>query len=1374
MVNRAVGHLSQKFVILILAMLVSILLSTGAVAVSDHYKSQSLRFTRPQVQTQLTQNSIADIIQDSEGFIWIATLGGLHKFDGLNFTRMVLEGDNSNVTTSGGEIQQIASVFEDSQGNIWVGAGQSRVFKVNKQSGKIDNLTLKLDPQAYEVDHNKVGVQKSYGGITAAIIEDDYGKLWLGSQQGLAIYHPLTDTVQTNPQFRQGPKNWGHVRVMAKGDQGNIWIGTDSGLYHIDFTGNTVLAHYTADKNTAGSIGGDQISALLVEQDYLWVGTVNNGLSRMDKQTNTFTVYRSVKEDETTIGSHFIRDILRDHTGRLWIATQAGGAALYQQDSDSFVRFIRNKDDPFGLPNNNIWRLFEDNSNVLWFGTAGSGLVQLVPSTRKFKVLESIPYKKNSISDDFVWGFAFDEDEQLWIATLDGLNSYNAATGQFEVFRHRPSRSGEVRDNQLISMALRDGRSLWVGSPNGEVWLFDVDDTDFKPLRQNGFDTRFHNGRIWFLYVDKRQYLWVSTPTGTFRLSVEQQADALAGSVELKPLLDHVVRTIFEDQQGNYWIGTQNGGVVVLDQDLEQVTQIANDPIDDKSLSHNTVRSIAEDAEGNLWIGTHTGLNKMIRPSKDFIRNKFQHFYKEHGLPNDTIYSILSAGQYMWLATNFGLSKLDITTGKMQNYDVNDGLPANEFNGGAASIGPDNTLYFGGVDGITYFKPDNIAKNTIAPQVVITGLEVNNKPVGNPFSVKHIEDLTLTHDQNNLTLGFAALDFHHPQQNQLKFRLYPYQTQWESAATGQIKYNNLPPGDYQFQVKGSNNDGVWSEQVRTMDVTINPPYWQHPLAFAFYLILFLYCVYVYRKNEMAQKAQLEEDVLDRTQDLAQANKELALSIRRLEEAREAAEHANELKSTFLANMSHEIRTPLTAIIGFTEHALNPQEPELERRNYLQRVLRSGQHLLQLINEILDLSKIEAEKLELEHKPIKLFELLADIESFSMAQAQEKGLVFNVFYQYPLPEVFNGDMFRIRQVLYNLCSNAIKFTQEGKVSIFVRYLPENGHLHFSIQDTGIGMSPEELKRLFQPFVQADSSITRQFGGSGLGLVISQKLVHLMGGDLTVESTKGEGSHFDVFIQGKAESGKLVNQKPHYERNTDDNDSLINEYHDAYVLVAEDNEDNQLLIKLLLKPFKVKVSMVENGVKAVEIALLENFDLILMDIQMPTMGGVEAVQLMRNAGIDCPVIALTANIMKEDIDKYLTCGFNDTLAKPIQNRQFFEAINLYLGQSKDGEKDDLDELIEQLKNGDEFKQLQQGFKQSIPNIVERFERQLAQQNWEEVRLHAHSVKGSAASMGFPQLTEQATKIEDLVKLGEIDQAADAVKEFTQTCEQLLQQL
>ena len=524
----------------------------------------------------------------------------------------------------------------------------------------------------------------------------------------------------------------------------------------------------------------------------------------------------------------------------------------------------------------------------------------------------------------------------------------------------------------------------------------------------------------------------------------------------------------------------------------------------------------------------------------------------------------------------------------------------------------------------------------------------------------------------------------------------------------------------------------------------------------------------YRQREAENKLHLEDKITGRTKALKDANRELENSNSALQDARRIAEQANELKSSFLANMSHEIRTPLTAIIGFTEQSMKPALAAKDQQDYLQRVLRSGQHLLHLINEILDLSKIEADKLELEHKPVNLFELLADVEAINVSLAGEKSLNFVIKYEYPLPQVFNCDLNRLRQVLLNLCSNAVKFTKQGDVTLTVTYLEKNSEVRFAIQDSGIGMSEQEMERLFQPFVQADSTIARKFGGSGLGLVISQKLTQLMLGRLEVESIKGLGSRFDVIIPAGIATLNMVDSLPFTKAESPEPADELIDFSHAKVLVAEDNVDNQYLIGLLLNRFGVSFHTVDNGQKAVEVAADDNFDLILMDIQMPEMGGCEAVELIRQACVDCPIIALTANIMKEDIDYYLRSGFDGTLAKPIQQQDFYQTINYHLKKRcESGEE--IDKLLLGLESDEEIKQLKMRYQANLVDVMSQFKQYSISHDWEQLQHLAHIVKGSAGSMGFPLLTELASNVEQNIINGQFDLAKETVNNFIQACEQ-----
>ncbi len=496
---------------------------------------------------------------------------------------------------------------------------------------------------------------------------------------------------------------------------------------------------------------------------------------------------------------------------------------------------------------------------------------------------------------------------------------------------------------------------------------------------------------------------------------------------------------------------------------------------------------------------------------------------------------------------------------------------------------------------------------------------------------------------------------------------------------------------------------------------------------------------VYRERERAYKQQLEDKVQKRTQDLARANSNLATANQQLITAREAAEQANRLKSVFLANMSHEIRTPLTAIIGFSEHAISETD-KTRVTDYLQRVLRSSAHLLNLINDILDLSKIEAEKLELSSKSFNFLAMVDDIFQQTFDQAKVKNLNCVLELNYPLPQFIQADELRFRQVLLNLTSNALKFTQRGKIVIQVAYETGVEQLILKIKDTGIGMSAEELSKLFQPFVQADATVTRNFGGTGLGLVISKKLMQQMHGDITVESVKGIGSCFEITMNCESQVVSLVdNYVPHHPEA-----EVVPEANclaKLRILVAEDNVDNQLLVGVLLNKIDADYTMVANGHQAVQKLLVEEFDLVFMDMQMPEMGGEEATRLIRHAGIDVPIIALTANVMREDHQRYLEAGCQALLAKPIVQRDFYTMICTYT-QPQTSSEDDIAAL---LASDPAIIALKQDFAARLPEQLNNLKQLQQQQDLAGLQYEAHSLKGCAGSMGFPEITQLAAELE-----------------------------
>lgn len=453
-----------------------------------------------------------------------------------------------------------------------------------------------------------------------------------------------------------------------------------------------------------------------------------------------------------------------------------------------------------------------------------------------------------------------------------------------------------------------------------------------------------------------------------------------------------------------------------------------------------------------------------------------------------------------------------------------------------------------------------------------------------------------------------------------------------------------------------------------------------------------------------------------------------------------AEAANTAKSAFLANMSHEIRTPLTAIIGFSETLLDTSQTMQERVESIHTIIRSGKHLMQIINDILDLSKVEADKLNVEHIEVSPFELLDDVYSLITLIAENKGVYFDIEYDFPLPEIIITDPVRLKQIIINLCSNAVKFTNNGGVTVKVSYNSESTHLMFEIIDTGIGLTNEQIEKLFLPFAQADSSTTRKYGGTGLGLHLSQELAIKLGGDVHVESTPEVGSCFTVRIKvGDVNDIKLISYLP--ESNQVSSPSIIDDSGVSLtgrVLLTDDNLDNQRLVSMYLKKLGAEVVVANHGKEAIEKASVTDFDLILMDMQMPVMNGIDATKRLRKMNYKMPIIALTANAMKEDIDDCYNAGCTDFIQKPISQLEFKETIARYLNKAEttDENTDENNEPLTSsiLAEEPDMLDLVERFVGKLPTYFSNIRESNKNKEWKELERYIHDLKGTSGNYGY----------------------------------------
>ncbi len=498
---------------------------------------------------------------------------------------------------------------------------------------------------------------------------------------------------------------------------------------------------------------------------------------------------------------------------------------------------------------------------------------------------------------------------------------------------------------------------------------------------------------------------------------------------------------------------------------------------------------------------------------------------------------------------------------------------------------------------------------------------------------------------------------------------------------------------------------------------------------------------------------------------------VSLLLKRLELARQSAEHGNQAKSQFLANMSHEIRTPLTAIIGFSESLLNSQQSMSDRMVSIYTIIRNGKHLLQIINDILDISKIEAGKLDTEHIEVSPFSVLSDIQTMAQLQAEEKGLIFGIEYIFPLPKTITSDPVRLKQILLNLCSNAIKFTEKGRVTVRVGLAPLNDQMQFDVIDSGIGMTAEQQEKLFAPFTQADSSITRKFGGTGLGLHLSRQLAEKLGGNITLVSQAGSGTTFTLRVN----TGSLANAEYVYviseiaeQKSRQMTPQLANLT--GNVLLAEDNPDNQRLISMYIKRTGANHTIAEHGLDAVHKALSGNFDLILMDMQMPVMDGVKATEVLREKGYTGPIVALTANAMQEDKDRCIAAGCNDFLTKPLNLDHFNQILEKYLKVSDETGQQKLPISSELLSQGPEFAELIHSFIQRLPSMIENIRNAFNQLDWTTMKELVHDLKGVSGGMGYPQLMDHARSMEMEIIKNDHETVTNQLNRLDLLCEQI----
>jgi signal transduction histidine kinase/ligand-binding sensor domain-containing protein/DNA-binding response OmpR family regulator len=1179
-----------------------------------------------------------------------------------------LVAQQSNITFEHFSIDQgmyetnINAVIQDKSGFLWFGTWAG----IEKYDGY--NFTAyKQEPD----NPNSINNQ-----FVNTIYEDKEGNIWVGTRRGLEKFNKTTSIFnhyKPNPPNRETLFN-NNVFSICEDKFAMLWIGTSDGLYNFDKKSEKFICIRNNDKNPE-SKGSNDIFAILEDKaGSLWFGN-SKGLDKLDRKTGKFIHYWYDPNIKSEWTNYFVNTLFEDKSGVIWLGTRKGVIA-FDQKAGTFTPYIKEE-------GNSISSICEDESGHLWFGSWVSGIYSFDKITKKLTHYLHDDNDPGSLNSNTVTSICFERSGTLWIGTRGGgANKINRTKQPFKKYLF----------DGVGNIVKGNDDMLWIGTSKG--WY------KFNPKTEQSI--RYSFGKDYLVSEEKSGDLWIGKWSGgIYRRNVNgsitnfydssgreldkyvnclcKTADGIiwigtvgGGLYKINPnknLINKVLQaanSVFNfclDSSGLLWIGTMEGGLICYDPVknivVKNYTYDAGNP---ESIKCNVVFSILEDNSGALYFGTNDGLGTYNRSTKKFI-----FFDERNGLPHNVVWWILkdNQGNY-WLSTRKGISRFNTATKQFQNYDVSYGLPENGFYIIQGCKTKNGEMYFGAPNAVVRFHPDSIKNNPFIPPIEITSVKKLEESV--PIS----KEINLSYKENFLSFEFIALSYVSPERNQYAHKMEGVDKDWVYSGTRRYaSYPNLDPGEYIFRVKGSNNDGVWNEEGTSILIIISPPFWKTWWAYLTYAGIFIFALYGIRRYELNRISYKNQGKLDKA-------------------VLKEKEETEKIKSAFFANISHEFRTPLTLILGPAEKISKNQSSNPVKDAGI--ITRNSRRLLQLVNQLLDLSKLDVGKLKLEASPGNIISFVKGIALSFESLSESRDIMVKIKYDKEYLEIY-FDKEKMVKVFSNLLSNAFKFSPtRGNVLINIVETLNNA-VEIKIRNTGVVIPEKELPKIFDRFYQVDSSQTKEYEGTGIGLALVKELVELHHGKITVDSEVGNSERAgwteftinlplgrehlkddEILSTEKQTDSKIIlnpdevvmKDLPGEENNiiyaadssssfdglkTPHNDNEISE-DKTIILVVEDNYDMRQYIKESLSD-TYALEEAANGEQGIRIAETIIPDLIISDLMMPKMDGNELARILKNdeRTSHIPIIILTAKSGQENKIEGLQTGADDYLTKPF---------------------------------------------------------------------------------------------------------------------------